>query len=173
MARILRRTSRYPLCRRDTVLLALFWVLGLCAGQAVCILSEPLSTSVMRSAASSAVSIVGLLHTLFPFFLSAIAIALHAPRMLLALSFGKAFLSSYASLAICRFFGTSGWLARWFLMFSDLFTLPMLYFLWHRCLAADRTVSIPEALLLMSFALLIASIDYSIISMLFLAFVNS
>ena len=58
-------------------------------------------------------------------------------------------------------------------MFSDLFTLPMLYFLWHRCLAADRKVSIPEALLLMAFALLIASIDYSIISMLFLAFVNS
>ena len=57
-------------------------------------------------------------------------------------------------------------------MFSDLFTLPMLYFLWHRCLAADRTVSIAEALILMAFALLIASIDYSIISMLFLAFVN-
>ena len=171
MARILRRTSRYPLCRRDTVLLALFWGLGLCAGQAVCILSEPLSTSVMRSAASSAVSIVGLLHTLFPFFLSAIAIALHAPRMLLALSFGKAFLSSYASLAICRFFGTSGWLARWFLMFSDLISLPMLYFMWHRCLSTDHVVSISEILLLMALALLVASIDYSTISTLFLAFV--
>lgn len=171
MARILRRTSRYPLCRRDTVLLALFWFLGLCAGQAVCILSEPLSTSVMRSAASSAVSIVGLLHTLFPFFLSAIAIALHAPRMLLALSFGKAFLSSYASLAICRFFGTSGWLARWFLMFSDLISLPMLYFMWHRCLSTDHVVSISEILLLMALALLVASIDYSTISTLFLAFV--
>lgn len=125
----------------------------------------------MRSAASSAVSIVGLLHTLFPFFLSAIAIALHAPRMLLALSFGKAFLSSYASLAICRFFGTSGWLARWFLMFSDLVSLPMLYFMWHRCLSTDHVVSISEILLLMALALLVASIDYSTISTLFLAFV--
>ena len=173
MARILRQISRRLFCCGDTILLALAWILGLCSGQAVCMLSESLPSSMMRSAACSAVSIVGLLHTFFPFFLSAVAIVLHAPRMLLPLSFGKAFFSSYASFAICSFFGTAGWLARWFLMFSDLFTLPMLYFLWHRCLAADRTVSIPEALLLMAFALLIASIDYSIISMLFLAFVNS
>ena len=172
MARILHRTSRHTVFRRDTILLALFWVFGLCSGQAVCMLSEPFSTSLMRSAACSAVSIVGLLHTFFSFFLSVVLIALHAPRMLLLLSFGKAFLSSYASFAICRFFGTAGWLARWFLMFSDLFSLPMLYFFWHRCLSEGRVVSFPEMVLLMALALLIASIDYSIISMLFLAFVN-
>ena len=171
MARILHRTSRCADCRRNTVALAFVWTLGLCSGQVVCLMSEPTCTSLMHSAACSTVSIVCLLHTFFPFFLSAVAYFMHTPRMLLPLSFGKAFLSSYASFAIRKLFGTAGWLARCFFMFSDLCTLPMLYFFWYRCLSDDREVSVSEVILLMALALLIASIDYSVISKLFLAFV--
>ena len=172
MARILHRTSQYADGLQCTVPLALVWILGLCFGQAVYLVSEPSSVSLMRSSICSAVSIVCLHHTVFPFLLSAIAYFLHTPRILLLLSFGKAFLFSYASLAVCNLFGTAGWMARWFLMFSDQCTLPVLYFFWHRCLSAKRGGSFPEALLLAAIAFLIASIDYSIISMRFLAYVN-
>lgn len=171
MARILHRTARRTYCRRNTILLGLVWTLGLCSGQAVYWMSETNYTSLMRSPSYSAVSIVCLLHAFFPFFLSAVAYFLHTPRMLLPLSFGKAFLSSYASAVVCMLYGTAGWLARWFLMFSDLCTMPILYFFWRRCLSDDRTVSVPEAFFLVALALLIASIDCSVISTLFLAFV--
>lgn len=172
MARIFHRNRSCPQCIAGRARLALVWILGLFSGLAAGIMSETISFPLMRSTVFSAVSIVGLFHTLLPFLLSAVAMVLHAPGMLLPLCFGKAFLSSYASFAICRAFGTAGWLVRWFLMFTDLWTLPILYYFWLRILSGTGAASRCEALFLSSLALLLGSIDYAIISPLFLELVT-
>ena len=50
--------------------------------------------------------------------------------MLAAVVFLKAFLFAYTGAAILILYPVSGWLLRWLLMFSDMVTMPILWFLW-------------------------------------------
>ena len=65
----------------------------------------------MRGAAARPVSIVSLLGvTMFPFLLSAFAVYISEPWLLLIVSFGDAFVLSFVSLGVMQCSGIEMWL---------------------------------------------------------------
>lgn len=148
-----------------TLFLAFFWLTGILFGAWISVAAgEPL-LSLMRGAFSSSVSIVGLLLvTTLPFLLSALAVFLSGPGWLLPLSFGNGFLYSYVCLTVLRCFGSAGWLVRLLLCFGICMMTPVLYFFWLRHISGERKNIFGEVFFLFSLAVLIASIDYSLVS---------
>lgn len=89
----------------------------------------------MRRAAGSPVSIVGLFaNILLPFLLAAYTVSISKPVLLYAVCFCKAALFAFCFCGVQRSFGSAGWLV-WFLMqFSDLCMLPVLFWFSFRYL---------------------------------------
>lgn len=145
--------------------LAFSWLAGLACGILVYLSAGNFLLSLMRSTLYVPVSIVGLLCvTTFPFLLSAFAVFLSKPVLLLPICFGKAFLFAFASIGILQAFGSAGWLLRWLLLFSDCASIPLLYWFWLRYLPGYRSLSGWEAASMLSLWLLIGSVNYSVIS---------
>lgn len=72
--------------------LAFCWIAGLLSGASACLAAGDSLNSLMRGAAARPVSIVSLLGvTMFPFLLSAFAVYISEPWLLLIVSFGDAF----------------------------------------------------------------------------------
>ena len=91
------------------------------------------SASLMRMALKSPVSIVSFLCiSLLPFVMSAILAFFDCPRAVYGICFWKAFLHGFVSAGLLTCFPDRGWLLRCFLLLSD-GTLPVLYWLWLRC----------------------------------------
>ena len=87
----------------------------------------------MRAAASSRVSIVGLLSSgVLPFLFSAFAVYGKRPVFLIPIAFGKAFLFSYVGYRWWITWGQAGWLVWGLVMFTALLSLPVLYWYWIR-----------------------------------------
>ena len=148
-----------------TAFLALSWLAGLLFGAAMFLSAGNHILPWMRGVPYGSVSISGLLCvTALPFLFSAFAVYISEPRLLLLVSFGKAFLFSYVSLGILSCFGSAGWLIRWLLMFSDLMFLPALYWFWQRHISGSFRFSGTESLLMLSFCMLVGSIDYCCVS---------
>lgn len=121
------------------VFLALFWVAGLLCGICVCLLGRSSVSSLMRGAASGAMSIVGLyLVTFFPFLVSAFAVIISWPGLLLPIGFFRAFSYAFTALGITVCYGQAGWLAHILLMFSQWAAMPFLYFFWTRHISGER-----------------------------------
>lgn len=145
--------------------LALSWFLGLLSGAAIFFSAGIAYFSWMRGVLHGSVSIVGLLCvTVLPFLLSAFAVFISEPWLLLPISFGKALLFSFISLCVLESFGSAGWLVRWLLMFSDLLFVPVLYWFWHRHISGEHCFSGSVSLLLLSLCILIGSIDFCYVS---------
>lgn len=97
--------------------LAFCWIAGLLSGTSACLAAGDSLNSLMRGAAARPVSIVSLLGvTMFPFLLSAFAVYISEPWLLLIVSFGDAFVLSFVSLGVMRCGGSAGWLVRWLLV---------------------------------------------------------
>ena len=115
----------------SATILALFWTVGLICGFLVFLCADESVSSLMRRAVASPVSIVSLLISLlFPFLLSALAVFLSKPRLLLIIAFCKAFLLMYVTVCVRSAFGSAGWLVQALYMASDILTLPLLYRYW-------------------------------------------
>ena len=81
----------------------------------------------MRRAAGSPVSIVGLFASiLLPFLIAAYAVFISKPVLLYAVCFCKAVLFSFCCRGIQLSFGSAGWLVLILMQFSDLCMLPVL-----------------------------------------------
>ena len=79
--------------------LAFCWIAGLLSGASVYLAAGDSLNSLMRSAVMRPVSIVSLLCvTMFPFLISAFAVYISEPWLLLIVSFGDAFVLSFVSL---------------------------------------------------------------------------
>lgn len=143
-----------------TMVLALAWLLGLVAGYELYLSMDSDISSLMRGVSHDSVSIVGLLlSVLLPFLCSAFAVFISLPGLLIPIGFGKACLLSFVSFGILLSYGSAGWLFRLLLMFSDIFTAPLLYWYMHRHLQPDSRFSMPESIAVLSVSILIGSID--------------
>ena len=174
MACLFHSGESYRRRRGSTLVLALFWISGILSGVAAfCFAGNPL-LPMMRGILDGSVSIVGLLCvTVFPFLVSAFAVYICAPWLLFAVSFLKGFLFGFLSAAILVAFGSAGWLIRWFLMFSELVSLPLLYWFWVRNISGERGFSGAEVLVILSLLILIGSVDYCCISPFLAMLINS
>lgn len=123
-------------CKHCQVLLAVCWILGILCGTFLSISAADLSPVLMRGIYVSAVSIVSVLYVVYlPFLLSAFAVLLSAPAMILPVCFGKAFLCAYSFCCVFRTFGAIGWIISGVFLFPDWAALPVLYWYWRSVLA--------------------------------------
>ncbi len=165
MARFFRYVL--SLCQRKGCyfFLAFFYLSGLLLGITIAFTAGDVNLNLMRGIPHASVSIVGsLCITILPFLLSAIAVSISKPWLLLVISFAKGFLFSFIAFTAMQSFGNAGWLIRCLLCFSDGLFLPVLYFYWLRRISGRSTASCCETMLFLPLAVLIGSIDFRIIS---------
>ena len=117
----------------------------------------------MRKAASCFVSIVGSAVTvLLPFLVSTFIIT-HSKLWLAYFGCGIYIFSlSSTCYAICRSFGTAGWLMQLMMQFSDIWLIPVL--IWLFVLRLTGKCNRRICICCIGFALVIGMIDYCIIS---------
>ena len=165
MAPVLHHNLQVQRRKGLTLFLAFFWLGGILFGLWIsCYAGDPL-LSMMRSAVVSSVSIVGLmLAAALPFLLSAFAVFISGPGWLLPVSFVDGFLYGFACLTVVRAYGSAGWLIRPILCFSICASAPLTYIYWLRRVHNAQKPSVMETFFFLSCAVLIASIDYSLIS---------
>ena len=145
--------------------LAFCWIAGLLSGASACLAAGASLISLMRGAAARPVSIVSLLGvTMFPFLLSAFAVYISEPWLLLPVSFGDAFVLSFVSLGVMRCGGSAGWLVRWLLVFSASLASPLMYLYWLRHLTGRRRFDGLEAACVLCLCALIGSVDFRLVS---------
>ena len=160
-----RQYFSFSRCKLKRNLLAHVWICGLVLGAIVSYSADNFPASMMRAAACGSMSISGLLVVqLLPLLLSAYAVYDSQPVLLVSVVFLKAFLVAYTGAGILIFYPVSGWLIRGLLMFSDMLTLPLLWFIW---LSADPDSRIPfvcRAAFSTVLALVIGSVDIILIA---------
>lgn len=143
----------------STVLLAACWAGGFLSGGLFCVFCDHSFFSLMHRLPYCSVSIVGqILFPSLPFLFSAFAVFIAKPRLLLLIGFLKAFVFSLVSMSFVLSFGSSGWLLRLLLLFTDLCSMPLLFGYQRKCLHASA-VSGVELLAALSLLILIGSVD--------------
>lgn len=146
-------------------LLAFFWCSGLLCGILVSFSAEDTFSSWMRMNKVGSVSIVSLLCvSLVPFLLSAFAVFISMPSLMLPVCFCKAFLFAFVSVGVMQAYGSAGWLIRNILLFSDCLTAPVLYLFWLRIISSPRRNRIWEGSFLCALLILIGSLDHRVFS---------
>ena len=165
MARFLHSFDSLTIRKADHILLAFSWLLGLGAGGLVFRDTGDSIASLMRLAAVSQMSIVGLFfNILLPFLLSAFAVYIGLPKLLLIVCFGKAFTYAFVACGIFACYDGSGWLIRWLLLFSDSCSLVLLYGYAMRHISGAGRFSLSSFLVLMVGIGLLTGVDYTMIS---------
>lgn len=165
MARFLHHLNFHPSRRIFCHILALCWAAGLGCGIFCWFLVDASLFSLMRSALHGSVSIVSLLSvTALPFFLSAFVVFLSCHGLLFVISFGKGILFAFVSMGTLACFGCAGWLVQLLLCFSDLLSLPLLYWYWLRSFRVSGNSIHSTELLTAALLFLIGSIDYCLIA---------
>lgn len=130
--------DRLRSCKHRQVLLAVCWILGILCGTFLSISAADLPLALMRGMYDPAVSIVSVLYVVYlPFLLSAFAVLLSAPAMILPVCFGKAFLCAYSFCCVFRTFGAIGWIISGIFLFPDWAALPVLYWYWRSVLVRN------------------------------------
>lgn len=144
-----------------TILLALSFLSGLLLGVFTYLTAEDSLFLLMRSTFHDSVSIVTLLSVAcLPFFFSAFAVYISRPGFIVAVSFGKAFLFAFASLAIYGcIYGFERVLFR-LIIFTDFLSMTVMYFFWLRHLSGERVVSFPVLGMYLSLIILIESLYF-------------
>lgn len=121
---------RFFFCRRKPLFLALCCFLGFAFGMIAAQRSDDSYFSMMRMVLSSHVSIPGLIASVsLPFLLAAFAVYIRHHGLLYGLCFIKMFFFGLSSAAAYLAFGSSGWLVRLLLFFSDCCAVPVLCWL--------------------------------------------
>ena len=143
------------------LLLSLLWVVGFAFGGVYSFGSGNSNFFMMRSILLDSVSIVSLIAVSYiPFLFSAFAVSMGLLWLLYPICFLKAFCFGFVSTAVCISFGSAGWLMRLLLMFSDIFSLPLLFLYSLRHISDVSKFSFSEFLIIASVFMLIGSVDY-------------
>lgn len=152
--------------RKDSVRsLAFIFLAGIVAGCILYFSAEFDSVSWMRGALYSPVSIVGLLSViLLPFLFSVFAAMTAQHWMLLLIVFCKAVSFAQVACGITVAFGSAGWLMRSLLMFTDIFSLPVLLLFWLRYWGGRRRLTVHAALAYLAVLVSVGGIDILFIS---------
>lgn len=161
-----RKTERF--------FLALFTCCGAVLGVAVSYASGPSLFLMMRTAASSHVSIVGLiLSALFPYLITAVAYCFSKPYLFLPIAFFKTFLYTLVLCSVRTAFLQAGWLVCILLLFSDTVAVAVLYWYWIRNIHGFRKSALSELLYGITVTLVTAVIDYIWVSPFLIALINN
>jgi len=173
MARFLHRKSVPAVCNRRMLLLAFFWCFGVFSGVWCVFRQGFLSSSVMRGCLYGYVSIVCLLSTLFlPFLLSAFAVFLSGQWLIFPIALYRGFSFSFVFPGFAQCFGCAGQWIWALLCFSDLVSLPLLFWYWLWCLREERRGFAAVSLLVFALLLLIGSADHCLVSPFFADIIN-
>ena len=148
----------------STIILAFCWCAGLLTGCFLANHAGNIHSSMMRRAVSCPVSIASLVVLLLPFLFSAFAVYVSQYWLLVPIVFWKAMSFSRVACWITAAYGSAGWLMRFLLMFTDLFTLPLLVLFWLRYGGKGRRLTALSALAYCAAAVSIGSVDFWIIS---------
>lgn len=155
-------------------LLALSWFLGMLLGVPAALAASEFLVPMMHESVQCSVSITGLLaSTLLPFLLSAYAVSLSEPWLLLIISALKAFGFSYCACGVSLAFGQSSWLVRFLFLFSDHCLIPVLYLYWLRHIHGQTKAAVWELPACIGAALLVGSIDYCLIAPFLVSLIES
>ena len=120
--------------RVSVIILAFTLLFGFIIGSLCSGFADPSFASMMRTAALSRVSIVGLLPVLLlPFLFSAFAVLIGYRWLIYPVIFSKAFLISYLSSVIFASYPDSGPLFAFLFLMADYMTLPVLCRFWFCC----------------------------------------
>lgn len=157
----------------DLFFLAFFSCSGAVLGVTVAYTSESSFCSLMRTAASSPVSIVGLmLVTLFPFLITAIAFYLSKPYLLLVISFFESFTYALSMCSVYIAFLQAGWLVCMLLLFSDTMVIAVLHWYWIRNIHGFRDSTIRDLVSCIAVTLTVGLIDYIWVSPFLITLMN-
>ncbi len=130
MKRSIRRTLP-PQARRGCVLAAV-WITGLVLGCILGMRTNEIYRYLMRSAAQSAVSIIGLLATAgVPFLFVYFSVYISRPKLIYLICFLKACSYSLTGMMILSVYGSAGWLVRLLLQFTE--SGAMILLCWFAC----------------------------------------
>ena len=118
------------------ILFCFVWIAGLVCG---CIIASQASDTyllLMRRAASSPVSITGLLAAVFlPFLFIAFSVYISRPKLIYLICFFKACTFILTGLSVISAYGSAGWLVRFLFQFADCASLVLLC--WFACQHLD------------------------------------
>lgn len=117
----------------------------------------------VRQSISAVPSMVGAVSVvLLPYLLSALAVSICEPWLILVISTFKAFSFTFCAWGVCLAFGQSSWLALFLFLFSDLCLIPALYLFWLRSIRGER-ISGWGKWLFLAYALFVFVLDYWLI----------
>lgn len=120
-------------CRLYRAVLAFLHLSGLVSGIAAYISAEDAVAPLICPALyTSATSNTVLMVMCLPFLLSLVAVFISYPLVLSAVCFLKAFTFSLITLGIYRCISHTGYFCLLFLCFTDMASMPVLYFCWQR-----------------------------------------
>ena len=146
-------------------LLCATWVFGMLLGAWSAVSADSAIISMVRNCIGSHVTIPGMLCVAFlPFLISAYAISLSEPWILLIFSTCKAYSFSLCLCATGLAFGQSSWLVRLLFLFSDLCLIPVLYLYWLRHISGTNPTRRWELPACLCIAAVISGIDYYFIA---------
>lgn len=152
-------------CRNPAWILAFSWVCGLSFGLFLASRMHGNFSSLMRTALTNRVSIVGLLIILlFPFISSAVAVWFSRTGYLYLLVAGKGICFSFCVYLIMVEFPSSGWLFCRLLLFSELCILPPLFYLWIKSIEGGKQTIRHSAGFCLLIAVVAGVLDYFLIS---------
>lgn len=145
--------------------LGMVWLLGLLCGVFFGAQWKCSSSLMMRSWLTGPVSIVCIFSVLsLPFVLSLLAALWNIRGMIYVIAFVKATVYAFVSCGIYEVFQSAGWLIYPLLMFHEVLSLPLLCWLWIRCLENASFPSGWEITFLIAFLMLVGSLDVRIIA---------
>lgn len=147
------------------IFLACLWLFGLVLGFYISAAGSESSVYLMRTAVLRSVSIVGLLVVLiFPFVISAVLIHYVSAKCIYPLAFLKAIFFAFCLHSITLAFGSSSWLVRWILMFSESCMVVILLWFWIRNISGSGRSYIGEITVFAVFSAIIFFIDFYAVS---------
>ena len=165
MGNTFRKILSFISCKMNWIILAVVWLIGLFVGMYLGSNADNSYFLLMRMALNTRVSIVGLLGiSCLPFLLSAYAVYLGKPKLILLVCFCKAVLFTSCGYAVLISFGSAGWLIRLLLQFSDIVLLPLYCWFSIRHIHGKETTLKRDTAVCILAAACAGSIDYCLVS---------
>ncbi len=160
-----QRKNSKSWCKLYPWFLAFSWCAGLVLGALLALNARSFLVPMICGAAARTPSVIGLFAvTALPFLLSAYAVFISEPRLMLILSALKAMGFGFCACGVSLAFGSAGWLVRFLFLFSDFCGIPALYVFWLRYLSGERRCTLPELGCWVGFSTAIGIIDLFFIS---------
>ena len=150
--------------KKGCIIFSAIWLAGLVFGAFFALQADAAFTQLILIAAGNRVSILLLLITsLVPFLICAFAASPKRLTPIICIGFLKTFMFSYICIIAFKAFGNAAWLIQPMLQFTDLITLPFLY--WFSINSLRKEQRIYRDLAICVGALLTAiTLDYIFIS---------